>query len=122
MNNLKNVQNAWTQAEQNWNRLSPKNQKRITIAVVVIVLGLFGKVFSPSPAPVTATVQNQANVSPQRILILNTEAGYSLWQQGDGCLIVKNITEGHLRAMGTDWGGFKDALKSKYGFKCVLSE
>jgi hypothetical protein len=119
---MSNFKQTWTQTEQGWNRLSPKNQKRAAIASVVLVLALFGKVFSPSPAPVAATVQNQTSTSAQRILILNAEAGYSLWQQSDGCLIVKDITQGHLRAMGTDWDGFKDALKSRYGFKCVLSE
>jgi hypothetical protein len=111
----------WDKANQKWSSLSPDNQKYLAIAAVVTILSVLGSVFSPSRAPSSAQPQ-QTTAPRQRVLIMNAQEGYSLWNQDDGCLIVKGITEGHLRSMGTDWDGFKASLKSRYGFQCVLSE
>jgi hypothetical protein len=110
----------WSQANQKWTGLSPQQQKYGAIAAVALLLYAFGSIFSPSRAP--APAPQQASAPRQRVLILTAQEGYTLWNQDDGCLIVKDITEGNLRGMGTDWEGFKTSLKSRYGFQCVLVE
>ena len=123
MDRLQQAQEILRKTQEFWKRLSPDAQKLSLIVIAVLLFGGISRCSPSSPKAQSSTpAQASAPAPRQRIFLATTEAGYSLWKQDDGCLIVKDITEVQLQQMGTDWNGFKQSLKSRYGFQCVFVE
>ena len=100
----------------------------------VIVYGLFGMFVvgmfagnSPRSEQVSSTSTKTPATSPQpdsdRILLGNSDTGYSLWlDKSNGCVYVKDLSEGDLRRLGVSLSQFKQSVKQETGARCVFFE
>ncbi|MEA5392143.1 hypothetical protein VB738_12830 [Cyanobium gracile UHCC 0139] len=74
------------------------------------------------PSNSTGRTSNSEAQEPARKKFIGTgPTGYELWAEGN-CIYVKGLTTSDLTRLQTDIDGFKSAVKSETGYKCVLFE
>lgn len=95
---------------------SPKTKAIIT---GVIALLLLVNSFNQTSSEQTATARPSSTQS--RTFIGTSPTGYQLWADAS-CVYVVGITEADLARLNTDVWGFKEAVKSQTGYRCVLFE
>ena len=60
--------------------------------------------------------------SNDRTFLGSGPTGYTLWRGSDGCIYVRNLTEGDLSRMNVSMSEFKQVIKEQTGSRCVFFE
>lgn len=102
----------------------------LTVLAALIMWGFsscVGAVFQQQPSPQLQVSQPSAPSAPStpsndRTFLGSGPTGYTLWRGSNGCIYVKNLTQGDLSRMNVSISELKQVIKEQTGSQCVFFE
>ncbi|MGL4619766.1 hypothetical protein [Chroococcidiopsis sp.] len=109
-----------------WKYASWSLKTKGMVTGICILVGLFNLHNNPSSNSTTSlsspNTSGNSATSENRTFLGTSPTGYTLWKGSDGCIYVKNLTEGDLQRLGVSLGQLKDVIKQETGSRCVFFE